>query len=273
MQRDDYELTWEQSVQWLKDQPDQDALIKACYFDDPLASAAARYHQSKEWQAIRALLPPVRGSALDIGSGRGISAFALAKDGWHTTALEPNPGDVVGAGAIRRLASETETKICVVQTWGEDLPFQDCSFNIVHARQVLHHARDLGQLCREISRVLRPNGKLIATREHVLSKKGDLGAFLDAHPLHHLYGGENAFTLDEYLGAITEAGIRLIKVLNPLESEINTHPETIRSVKERLALKLRLPSAAFVPNFFLSLVGKLSSSPGRLYTFLGEKRP
>ena len=94
------QMTWEQAVQWLRDQPDQRVLVKACYFDDPLVEAAERFWQSAEWKAIAALLPPPNGKALDLGAGRGISSYAMAQDGWQVTALEPDPSNLVGAGAI-----------------------------------------------------------------------------------------------------------------------------------------------------------------------------
>jgi SAM-dependent methyltransferase len=263
--------TWEEAVVWLKSQPDQEPLIKACFFDDPLLDAAKRYYSSSEWQAVRQLLPLPTGRALDIGSGRGISAYALVRDGWVTTALEPDPSRIVGAAAIRELAAESHSSIDVVETWGEALPFEDGSFDVVHARQVLHHARDLRQLCREISRVLKPNGRMIATREHVISRKEDLVEFQKQHPLHHLYGGENAFLLEEYLGAIQDAGIHLTQVLNPFESDINVYPQTLQSVKVLIAKKLRMPSSLRIPNILLSWRGRLTDTPGRLYTFFGFK--
>lgn len=268
----DEHLTWEQSVLWLKSQPDQDALVKACFYDDPLLDAAQRFYASTEWKAVQSLIGPPRGRALDIGAGRGISAFALAKDGWVTVALEPDSSQVVGAGAIRKLAAEGNLRIEVVETWGEALPFESDSFDLVHIRQVLHHARDLKQLCSEIGRVLKPGGIMIATREHVLSHRQDLNEFLKRHPLHALYGGENAFLLEEYLDALRAAGIELSKVLNPLESDINLYPETRASLKARIARKLKLPSASLIPDSLLSLRGKLINDPGRLYTFFGFRR-
>jgi SAM-dependent methyltransferase len=265
------QLTWEQAVLWLKAQPDQDALVKACFYDDPLLAAAERFHSSTEWKAVQRLIGVARGRALDIGAGRGISSFALAKDGWNTVALEPDTSQVVGTGAIRRLAAEGEVRIDVVETWGESLPFESGSFDLVHARQVLHHARDLTQLCREIGRVLKSGGMMIATREHVISHRRDLNEFLKRHPLHVLYGGENAFLLKDYLGAIGAAGIELSKVLNPLASNINLYPETRDSLRVQIARKFRLPSAVFVPDALLSLIGNLMNDPGRLYTFFGYK--
>jgi SAM-dependent methyltransferase len=268
----DNPMSWEEAVSWLKRQPDQRELVRACFYDDPLLSAARRYAESSEWKAVRALIPSHLGKALDVGAGRGISALALACDGWDTVALEPNHSPEVGAGAIRRLATEAGCHIDVVEQWGEQLPFADQEFDLVHCRQALHHARDLYQLCREIGRVLKPGGTFIATREHVISRREDLPAFLALHPLHRLYGGENAYILAEYVLAIGQAGIHLDDVLNPYQSDINLYPETRDSTKRRIARRLHLPEG-LIPDLLLNWLGKHSNVPGRLYTFVGHKLP
>jgi SAM-dependent methyltransferase len=265
-------MTWEQAVLSLRERPDAKALIVACFYDDPLLDAAHRYAASTEWLAVRALIGESGGgSALDVGAGRGISAFALARDGWRVTALEPDDSTVVGAAAIRRLATEAAVEIEVTQEWGEKLPFQDASFDLVHCRQVLHHARNLTALCAEIGRVLKPGGIFIATREHVISRQEDLPVFLAAHPLHSLYAGENAFLLQDYLTAIAAGGISLEHVLNPKESDINLYPETCDGVKRRWARRLRLPSPRLIPDALLRYAGARNNTPGRLYTFAGHR--
>ena len=103
--------TWEEAVQWLRNQPDQNELIRACFYDDPLRDAAERYYKSTEWQAVHQLFGRKRGATLDLGAGRGISSYALARDGWKGSALEPDPSNIVGAGAIRALAQETSLLI------------------------------------------------------------------------------------------------------------------------------------------------------------------
>jgi len=280
-------LTWEQAVQWLRDKPDQQELVRACYYDDPLPAAAERFWQSVEWKSIAALLPPAQGGrALDLGAGRGISSYALAKEGWKVSALEPDPSTLVGAGAIRALAHDSGLPIEVVTEFSEKLPFADESFDLVNCRQVLHHARDLPQTCREIFRVLKPGGRMVATREHVISKREDLQAFLDSHPLHHLYGGENAFLLSEYKDAITGAGLRLDKVLAPFDSPINYFPmseaQWVAICTKPLARRL---GTSFISRLFsrenglgallVPLLAKAvnwrNQSPGRLYSFVAEK--
>jgi SAM-dependent methyltransferase len=263
--------TWEEAVLWLRDQPDQGDLVRACFYDDPLLVAAHRYYESSEWQAVREFLPKRVGAVLDIGAGRGVSSYALARDGWETTALEPDPSPIVGAGAIRALSIEANLSIRVEETWGEVLPFSDESFDVVHGRQVLHHAKDLTKLCREAARVLKRNGLFIATREHVLSRHGDLPIFLENHPLHKRYGGENAYLLTEYLAAIQQGGITLMHVLNPFQSEINFYPDTLGQLKNRLAHKVLFPWPHLIPNLVLGWMGTFMNTPGRLYTFVAKK--
>lgn len=263
-------FTWEQAVLWLRSQSDKRELVRACFFDDPLIEASERYYMCSEWQAVKKLLPTVPGSALDVGAGMGIASYALAKDGWQVTALEPDPSGVVGAGAIRQLAKDTGLNIAVVERWGEQLPFPTGQFDFVHCRQVLHHARDLSKLCAEVARVLKPGGTFLATREHVLSRREDLPAFLAEHPLHRLYGGEHAYILADYLSAIEAGGIRLTHVLNPHASDINLFPETREQLRARAARRLRL-FPWMVPDFALNFWGSQIRTPGRLYSFVGKR--
>jgi len=274
--------TWDAAVRWLRAQPDRQSLVHDAYYDDPLIGAAERYWQSGEWQGVREMLPP-SGMALDVGAGRGIASYALARDGFSVTALEPDGSDLVGADAIRSLAQETGLPITVVQDFSERLPFPDASFDVVFARAVLHHTRDLKAACREFARVLRPGGRMLAIREHVISRREDKPAFLEAHPLHHLYGGENAFLLAEYVRALEQADLRLLKVLGPLDSEINFAPYTLASLHAEIARRAGrlLPGAGSAVSTLLAVPGiwrmasRLASAfdnrPGRLYSFLAAK--
>jgi SAM-dependent methyltransferase len=267
----DRHQTWEEAVIWLKGQPDQVELVRTCFFDDPLIDAADRYYASSEWQAVRQLVGPAGGRALDVGAGRGISSYALARDGWHVTALEPDPSAVVGAGAIRQLAADAHLPIEVVMEWGEALPFPDASFDLVYGRQVLHHARSLPLLCAEMARVLKPGGIFLATREHVIFKDADLPVFLAEHPLHRIYGGENAYRLREYKGAIQSAGIRLTNVLNPWASAVNLYPRSISELRELIHARLPFVPVAVIRPSLLPRLGWLLRSPGTAYSFVGVR--
>jgi SAM-dependent methyltransferase len=265
-------ISWEAAVERLRRDPAQRALVEACYYDDPLLAAAQRYHASVEWQAVSALIGSARSrTALELGAGRGIASFALAKDGWRVTAVEPDTSAVVGSEAIRSLSDEAGLSIQIETRWGEQLPFEAQTFDLVFVRAVLHHAHDLPQFCLEAARVLKPGGHFLAIREHVISRDEDVTPFRAAHPLHHLYGGENAFRLNQYLDAITNAGLTVARVFNPYASDINLAPQSRemmlrgqpawwRSLPQPIGLRL------------LERAGARSQAPGRLYSFLARKR-
>ena len=106
--------SWEQAVAWLIAQPDRQDLVRDCYFDRPALEAARRFHLSEEWRAVRAFFPETRGRALDVGAGNGVAGYALARDGWDVTALEPDPSALVGARAIRALAGNARLRKALV---------------------------------------------------------------------------------------------------------------------------------------------------------------
>ncbi len=272
-------MTWHSAVQSLIDDPRQRALAQACYFDPPLADAARRYAASPEWQAIRALIGPPRGAAVDIGAGNGIVSYALATDGWATIAIEPDASDLVGAGAIRRLALGTGTVIDVRSGFGEHLPLEARSAALVIARQVLHHASDLPAFCREIARVLAPGGLLVSARDHVISGPHQLNRFLDGHPLHAKYGGENAFTRAAYRSALSGAGLVIEQELGSLDSVINFAPYTCETLIAEIARRAGPAAAAVrlalrpapVRAIALRALSAIDRRPGRLVSFVCRK--
>lgn len=279
--------TWEEAVLWLRAQPEQQELVRACYYDDPLLEAAVRFEASEEWQAVRKILPHKTGMALDLGAGRGISSYALAKAGWQVTALEPDPSPIVGRKAIQTLAEQSNLSIHPIDGYGEEIPCANSQFDLVHGRQVMHHAQDLQTMCNEVVRVLKPGGVFISTREHVISKREDLPIFLDNHPLHHIYGGENAYLLKEYLGALTNAGLQIIQVLGPMATVINYFPTTLENrrntIREALARRLgvritcvllsdRLPWSHLVYRYLANRADNKNQAPGRLYSFVAVRK-
>jgi SAM-dependent methyltransferase len=274
--------SWESAVRWLREQPDRQDLVRAAYYDDPLPAAAERYWSSPEWQALKPLLGNARDRALDVGAGRGIASYALAREGFlRVTALEPDGSALVGADAIRSLAEQAGLPIEVTQEFSERLPFGDASFDLVFARAVLHHTLDLKAACAEFFRVLRPGGHLLAVREHVVSRAEDLPTFLAIHPLHKLYGGEHAFQLPVYLDALSGAGFATVRALGPFDTPINFAPHSLASLHAEIAARAgrRFPGSTSLLRALLPplwplvrpLLNRLDNRPGRLYSFIATR--
>ncbi len=258
-------------------------LVKVCYYDDPIAVAAQRFYDSEEWPAIRGLLHFKLGDkVLEVGAGRGIVCWAFAKEGCEVTALEPNPSDLIGAGAIRQLMSQTGIEFSLAQEWGEELPFPSVEFDFVVCRAVLHHARDLNAMCRQIYRVLKPGGKFLAIKEHIANTRVELEEFLNAHPLHHLYGGEHAFTQSEYETALRDAGFGKIEQFHQFDHPISWSPQyTMEGLRFKLndALRRRLGAGAAtrISHFDLAVrvygrwLSKRNRIGGRLVSYFAHK--
>ncbi|MDJ0686525.1 MAG: class I SAM-dependent methyltransferase [Alphaproteobacteria bacterium] len=269
--------SWENAVRWLREQPSKQQLVKDCYYDDSPLGTAERYWRSHEWQSIRLLLKEGSiGKALDVGAGQGIASYALARDGYCVTALEPNPSRLVGSEARRRLAVDTSLDIDVNEERSERLPFPNDTFDVVFGRAVLHHASDLSAACLEFARVLKPGGLFIAVREHVISRESDLQAFFDVHPLHHQYGGENAFRLGEYKNAIYGAGLVGLKVIPPWHSAINHAPNDLSGIQGSIATRFGplagvirvLLQVRVVWLVLRTVLSVFDNRPGRLYSFV-----
>lgn len=276
-------ISWEEAVRRLLDNPKQQELVRQCYYDNPIEKAAERYSKSEEWREIlRLVAGKIPSSILDIGAGRGISSYAFAKSSCSVTALEPDPSSLVGAQAIRELFSSAGLPVTIVEERGERLPFADDEFDIIYGRAVCHHAGNLKKLCAEAQRVLKPGGVFLMTREHVISRKEDLQTFLDSHPLHALYGGENAYLLEEYIEAIRSSGLRDLKVIGPFESPINYAPMTTGEFRQMIIQRysklfgLRFAEWLSGKRVFNHCYGRRISSkcdePGRLFSFWAIKR-
>lgn len=263
-----FKMSWEEAVSWLINHPEISMrdLARACYFDGTPLDAAARFADSLEWIASRDLLLSPPGKALDLGAGRGLASFALARDGWSVTAIEPDPSALVGRTAIVEMIRESGLAIEAIDARAEALPFADETFDVVYCRQALHHASNLKQMCREALRVLKKGGVFLATREHVISKNSDLNGFLDRHPLHFLYGGEYAYTLDEYKNALCSSNIRNIDIYSPMASMINLFPSTYEAERKRMA-RIAGVAPEDLPDYIFRLRDAYDQNPGRLYSF------
>ena len=268
------------AIRSLRQDPQHADLVRDAYLGPDVADSAYRFSASEEFRAVRKLLDQsIQGSrVLDVGAGVGIASYAFLKAGAHKVyALEPDRSDLVGLGALRTLSNSHP--IVPLQAFSETIPLADEVVDIVYARQVLHHTRDLARALRECARVLRPGGIFVACREHVVKDEADKVKFLEDHVVHQMAGGENAYRLREYTQAITQAGLTLEAVLNPYESVINYFPTPKEQVERQRTRQIRRNLSKWGRYALrIPLLRQLiirygdASYPGNMYSFIATKR-
>jgi SAM-dependent methyltransferase len=274
-------LSVNEAIRCLREDPRYADLIRDTYLGEDVGEAAERFKRSAEFEEV---LQMVRsslqgGTVLDLGAGNGIASYSLALSGATCVyALDPDASDAVGTGALRRLTAHLP--VVPLMGVGEHIPLRDQSIDLVYVRQALHHASDLRRLLSECARVLKRGGALLACREHVVDDAKQLEEFLGNHPVHQLAGGENAFSLAEYLQAIREGGLEIQCVIRPWDSVINAFPavRTREELRQTPAALLRRQLGGLgglishVPGVRPSAFAWLNrSQPGRLYSFLARK--
>jgi ubiquinone/menaquinone biosynthesis C-methylase UbiE len=271
-------MTWHETITYIRSNPEYKDLVASAYFEGDLPLNVERFSKSAEFAETLKLIHlyvPQAFSILDIGSGNGISAvsFALKNKKYNIVAIEPDPSDTIGAGAIRKLKEYYHLdNIEIKEAFAEDLNFDKEQFDVVYARQSMHHANELSSFVKEAVKGLKKGGLFISVRDHVLyNHQEDKEWFLASHPLHKFYGGENAFTENEYRDAIQNAGLVIKKVLHHYDSIINYFPA---SKKKILLLKIisLLQKMPLIKNIRrLRNIGNEKNIPGRLISFIAIK--
>lgn len=219
--------SWEETIEFIRSSPEpgHKFIVQASYYNADLQSNISSFRASDEFKETLRLLRNFKidssATLVDVGAGNGVAAVSFALEGFKVTALEPDPSETIGAGAIALLKEAyTLDNLTIHQTTGEQIPCPDNSIDIVYARQAMHHANDLNAFIKEAARVLKPGGLYFANRDHVVNDQEQLEQFLEIHPLHKFYGGENAYTLAQYFTAFDQAGFKLVKHFRHLDNII-----------------------------------------------------
>lgn len=125
-------------------------------------------------RTVLAHLPRIAGArVLDLGSGQGNTTRCLAH------ALEPH--ECIGVEFDASLVDYAQTRpdnppgVRFQQGDATQLPFPDASFDVVFCRYLLIHIADPLRVVREMMRVVRPGGFVVAY-------EGDFSAVSTSHP-------------------------------------------------------------------------------------------
>lgn len=123
-----------------------------------------------------------RHRVLDIGTGTGSMALGAAEQGAQVTALDISQTMMQMA---QQKANKRQLQINFVVGDAEQLPFRSKSFDVVVTASVPHDVNNFDQFLAEISRVLKPQGRLFINVNNPYSLAGLevlLKVFLKLHP-------------------------------------------------------------------------------------------
>ncbi len=110
-------------------------------------------------EVVALALPQPTDVALDVATGTGNTAFALAPHVARVVGLDLTPEMLDQA---RRLAAERGVaNVEWVVGDAQQLPFPDASFDLYTVRAAPHHFPDLDVALREAFRVLKPQGRAV----------------------------------------------------------------------------------------------------------------
>jgi SAM-dependent methyltransferase len=135
------------------------ALVRSDYADESRLSARIAAQQNATGPDPRQVAFDAVAEAeprliLEVGPGRGELAERMHRE------LDAR---VIAVDQSERMVALTEARgIEAIVGDAEDLPFRDGIFDVVVAAWMLYHAQDLDRTVRELRRVLRPDGRLVA---------------------------------------------------------------------------------------------------------------
>ena len=98
---------------------------------------------------------PGRAKVLDVGAAAGGFVVACSQLGYWCEGVEPW-GEARLNG--RRLSEHLGCPIHIVDGTAESIPYDDETFDMVHAASVIEHVLDVDKAFEEIHRVLKPEG-------------------------------------------------------------------------------------------------------------------
>lgn len=97
--------------------------------------------------------------ALDVATGGGHTALVVARHVKQVVVTDLTPRMLEAAKAY--ISGEGVTNATYEVAEAERLPFDDASFDIVTCRVAPHHFADVKAFCREVARVLKPDGRFV----------------------------------------------------------------------------------------------------------------
>lgn len=155
---------------------------------------------------LRWLDPRPTEHALDVATGGGHVALALARSGADVDACDLTPEMLEAAEG---LLAENDCRAHFVVGEATDLPYPDDTFDIVTCRIAAHHFADAQLFFNEVARVLRPGGRF-GFQDQTLPPEGTSAVLTDAFervrdPSHH-----QTYNFEGWQTLIGRAGLEIV---------------------------------------------------------------
>jgi SAM-dependent methyltransferase len=154
------------------------ALVRQEYSDESRLAARIAFQQNgtgpdPRQVAFEAIAQSEPELVLEVGPGRGELAERVARE------LDAR---VVGVDQSERMVALTQERgVEAIVGDVQDLPFRDGIFDCAVAAWMLYHVPDLNRALRELRRVLRPDGRLVAVTNSERTMP-ELWSLLDSWP-------------------------------------------------------------------------------------------
>jgi ubiquinone/menaquinone biosynthesis C-methylase UbiE len=190
---------------WYGEDDATDLLLPAVPWDDPTWSAN---EHSFNLLLRRYVKPGQR--VLEVGAARCWGALHMVPRGVDYVATDILADPVIGLGRgefYERHVGPFER----VQADGENLPFADCSFDLVYCVASLHHALDARKMLKEMARVTRRGGIVAALNEG--TRAPGASEHNPQQSSEKAFGiNEHVHTMWAYVGAFFAAGVAITRL-------------------------------------------------------------
>jgi demethylmenaquinone methyltransferase/2-methoxy-6-polyprenyl-1,4-benzoquinol methylase len=124
--------------------------------------AVMSFGQDPRWRTelVREIEPQPGMRVLDVATGTGMVAFALARRGCTVVGIDQSPQMLAVAEAKLRRAGGFADRVSFVRGQAERLPFEAGSFDALTFTYLLRYVDDRAATLSELARVVRPGGRI-----------------------------------------------------------------------------------------------------------------